>query len=229
MQETSKTNPPTPSESASSAVSPPLSEQDEQLRIRKGRRRLIMLMLVVAAPVLASYFTYYVLRPQSGSFYGELINPGRELPAVEGVDLQGRKTDLRSLRGQWLMISVADAACDTACESALYLTRQIHAGLGAERDRMDRVWLATGTAPIPAGVVQALQGASVLRVDEASLSQWLTLEPQHALSGAIYLVDPQGYWMMRFPVTEDLATATKIRKTLNRLMRAAQFWDRPGR
>ena len=229
MQDTNKPGHPTPDESASTAVQISSSEAEKKQRIRKGRWRLIMLMLVVAAPVLASYFTYYVLRPQSGSFYGDLISPGRELPAIEGVDIQGRKTDLRSLRGQWLMISVADAACDTACENSLYLTRQIHAGLGPERDRLDRVWLATGDAPIPTRVVQALQGASVLRVDEAELVQWFSPEPQHPLAGNIYLVDPQGFWMMRFQVTEDLATATKIRKTLNRLMRAAQFWDRPGR
>ncbi len=206
----------------------PLSA-DEKQRISKGRWRLILLLLVTAAPVIASYFTYYVLRPQGSSFYGQLIDPARELPAIEAVDVEGHKTDLRSLRGQWLMITVADAACDEACEKTLFLTRQLHAGLGAERERLDRVWLATGDAPVPERLIQALHGATVLRIDPQQLAQWLAPEPEHALSAHIYLVDPQGFWMMRFPATADVDNATKIKKTVNRLLRAAQFWDRPGR
>ena len=198
-------------------------------RTRKGRWRLIMLVLVTAAPVLASYFTYYVVKPQGSNFYGQLINPGIELPAIDAVDAQGKQTDLRSLRGQWLMVTVADAACDAACEKTLYLARQLHTGLGAEHDRLDRVWLATGDAPVSDKLLQALNGATVLRLDEARIAQWLTPEPQHKLSEHIYLVDPQGYWMMRFPATADLDNAAKIKKTLNRLLRAAKFWDRPGR
>jgi hypothetical protein len=207
----------------------PAAEVEQQSRKRKGRWRLLMLVLVTASPVLASYFTYYVLQPKGSPQYGELISPVRELPRIEVIDVQGNKIDLRSLRGQWLMITVADAACDAACEKVLYLTRQLHTGLGAERDRLDRVWFATGAAPIPEGLPEALQGATVLRVDSEQLSQWLVPQAQHPLQESIYLVDPQGFWMMRFPATADVDNAMKIKKTLNRLLRAAQFWDRPGR
>ena len=218
MQEASKRPPPVDG-----------SELADEKRKRKGRWWLLLLLLVTIAPVVASYFTYYVLKPQGSNFYGQLINPGVELPAIEAVDAQGHAIDLRSLRGQWLMITVADAACDADCEKALYLARQLHAGLGAERERLDRVWFATGDAKIPAQLLEALQGATVLRIDAKQLAQWLKPDGQHQLSEHIYLVDPQGFWMMRFPATGDVDNAMKIKKTLNRLLRAAQFWDRPGR
>ncbi len=198
-------------------------------RTALGRLRMMLVLLVCAAPVVASYFTYYVVRPQGSSFYGQLISPGVELPDLKAVDVQGRATDLRSLRGQWLLITVDDAACDASCEKTLYLTRQLHAGLGTERERLDRIWLVTGDAPVSPELLQALQGATVLRTDTARIAQWLTPAPSQGLNEHIYLVDPQGYWMMRFPATADVDNATKIKKTLNRLLRAAKFWDRPGR
>ena len=207
------------------------SQPDAELkeRTRKGRWRLLLLALVTASPVVASYFTYYVLQPKGSPQYGELISPERELPALVARDINGNPTDLRSLRGQWLMITVADAACDAQCEKTLYLTRQLHTGLGAERERLDRIWFATGDAPISPTLVQSLQGANVLRIDAAQLSPWLATEPPQPIQASIYLVDPQGFWMMRFPATADVDHAMKIKKTLNRLLRAAQFWDRPGR
>ena len=223
MQEASKTSHPSPE-----AVAPATPDEDQQ-RKRKGRLRLLMLLLVTAAPVLASYFTYYVLKPQGSNFYGQLISPVRELPAIEAVDVNGKSVDLRSLRGQWLMITVSGSSCDAGCEKTLYLARQLHASLGAERERLARVWLVSGDTPLPDTLLQALQGATVLRIDQQKLAHWLMPDAQHALSEHIYLVDPQGYWMMRFPATADVDNAKNIKKTLNRLLRAAQFWDRPGR
>lgn len=204
-------------------------DAEQRQRTRRGRWRLLLLALVTVSPVLASYFTYYVLQPKGSPQYGELISPARELPDIDASDVNGKKTNLRSLRGQWLMITVSDAACDDACEKTLYLTRQLHAGLGPERERLDRIWFATGNAPISPTLLEGLQGANVLRVDAAQLSSWLVAEPKQPLPQSIYLVDPQGFWMMRFPATADVDHAMKIKKTLNRLLRAAQFWDRPGR
>lgn len=198
-------------------------------RIRRGRRIFILLLLVTLAPVIASYFTYYVIRPEGENFYGELISPQRELPDLQVLNRDGQPVNLRSLRGQWLLITVADATCDDACERKLYLSRQIHVGLGAEQDRVERVWLSVGDQAIPERMAKLLEGATVLRTQSTALSDWLQPQAAHQLSDHIYLVDPQGFWMMRFPPNPDLQAAASTKKTLNRLMRAAKFWDRPGR
>jgi hypothetical protein len=128
-----------------------------------------------------------------------------------------------------LLMTVADAECNSACENNLYLARQIHIGLGAEQDRVERVWLSIGDQPVPERVSKLLEGATVLRAPAASVAQWLHPEAAHQLEDHMYLVDPQGFWMMRFPPNPDITAAASIKKTLNRLMRAAKFWDRPGR
>ena len=71
---------------------------------RKGRWKMLGLMLVCAAPVIASYLTYYVIRPEGRRNYGELIDPQRPLPAWTGVDAQGRTVPLDSLKQQWLLV-----------------------------------------------------------------------------------------------------------------------------
>jgi cytochrome oxidase Cu insertion factor (SCO1/SenC/PrrC family) len=124
-------------------------------RTRSGRWKMLVVMLVCAAPVLASYFMYYVVRPEGRRVFGELIQPQRPLPDLVATDLQDKPVNLRGLKGQWLLVSVADGACDAACESNLYLQRQLRETLGKEKERVDRVWLVTGKTPIAAALLPA--------------------------------------------------------------------------
>lgn len=198
-------------------------------RTASGRWKMIAVMLVCAAPVVASYFTYYVIRPQSRHSFGELIEPQRELPDVRVTDLDGRPSSLRELKGQWLLLSVAGGACDKACQDTLYLQRQLREGLGREKERVDWVWLVSDDAPVPDALRPALRAATVLRVPQATLSQWLAAAPGQTLASHIYLVDPLGHWMMRFPPHLDRSGAAQAKRDLERLLRASASWDREGR
>ncbi|MGH8254506.1 MAG: hypothetical protein ACRES2_10705, partial [Steroidobacteraceae bacterium] len=51
-------------------------------RTLAGRLKMLLLLLVCAAPVVASYVTYFVIRPQGHTTnYSELISPQRPIPA----------------------------------------------------------------------------------------------------------------------------------------------------
>ncbi|GAA4337023.1 cytochrome c oxidase subunit I [Variovorax defluvii] len=194
-----------------------------------GRWKMILVMLCCASPVIASYFTYYVIRPEGRRVYGELIDPQRALPDIVATTREGAQVPLGSLKGQWLLVAVADAACDTLCEQQLYLQRQLRESLGREKDRLDRVWLVSDAAPVPSRLDNALRGATVLRVPAAQLAQWLTPASGHALAEHFYVVDPMGNWMMRFPARMDTAGAGRAKRDLDRLLRASSSWDEPGR
>lgn len=202
---------------------------DDARRTRSGRWKMIALLLVSAAPVIASYFTYYVIRPEGRRNFGELIDPQRPLPDMLGLDLEGRTHKLTELKGQWLLVSVAGGACDAQCQQHLYLQRQLRESVGKEKDRVDWVWLVTDAAPLPADLAAALQKATVLRVDGGALAQWLEPAAGHALAEHLYLVDPMGNWMMRFPAGMDAAGAAKAKRDLERLLRASSSWDEAGR
>ena len=201
----------------------------DEKRTRAGRWKMLVVLLVCASPVIASYFTYYVIRPEGRRNHGELIQPQRILPAMEVSKLNGDKVALNSLKGQWLLVSVADAACDEACQKHLYFQRQLRESLGKEKDRIDWVWLATGDAPVEEKLMPALSQATVLRVSSQSISEWLQPAAGRQLSEHLYVVDPMGNWMMRFPPGIELAAAAKAKKDLDRLLKASAFWDTPGR
>ena len=198
-------------------------------RTTRGRLKMLVVLLVCAAPVIASYFTYYVVRPEGRRNYGTLIDPQRPLPTVTAQTLDGRPQPLPQLRGQWLLISVAGGACDVRCEKHLYLQRQLREGLGKEKQRVDWLWLIPDQVPVRDSLKPALTEATVLRVDSAGLSAWLAAEPGRQLSDHLYVVDPLGNWMMRFPAEQQAATAPKVKRDFERLLRASGSWDQAGR
>ncbi|WP_326539364.1 SCO family protein [Pseudorhodoferax sp.] len=198
-------------------------------RTRSGRLKMLLVVLVCAAPVIASYFTYYVVRPEGRRVFGELIDPQRPLPDLVAQDANGQPVRLTSLKGQWLLVSVAGGACDAACENTLYLQRQLRESLGKEKDRVDWVWLVNDETPVRAELRPALQAATVLRVDSAALAQWLAPATGHSLSAHLYIVDPMGNWMMRLPPALDRAGAAKAKRDIERLLRASSSWDNAGR
>jgi hypothetical protein len=190
---------------------------------------MLAVMLVCAAPVIASYFTYYVIRPEGRRNFGELIQPQRPLPSVKATNLQGEPVALQDLKGQWLFVSVAGGACAATCQQHLYLQRQLREGLGKEKDRLDWVWLVNDDTPVAPELLPALKDATVLRVARSDLAQWLQAEPGRQMDEHLYVVDPLGNWMMRFPAAITPELAPKVKRDLDRLLRAAQFWDRAGR
>lgn len=201
----------------------------EEQRTRMGRWKMLLVAAVCAAPVVASYFTYYVVRPESRRSYGELIEPQRPIPSLTGRTLDGKAVSLPTLQGQWLLVSVAGGACDSICERHLYLQRQIREGLGKDKDRVDWVWLVTDDTPVRDALRPALQQATVLRVDAAQLSGWLSPARGQQLADHLYVVDPLGHWMLRFPPGTELSAAAKVKRDLERLMRASAGWDKAGR
>jgi hypothetical protein len=205
-------------------------DADAARRTSLGRLKMLLVLAVCAAPVVASYFTYFVVRPQGRNNYADLILPTREIPSnLPLATLDGQVVTPASLRGQWLFIVVADAACDARCEKHLFLQRQLRETLGAEKSRMDKVWLIPDDAAPRKEVLDAISVVDkpmVLRVPREALSRWLVPAAGHELDEHLYIVDPMGQWMMRAPPDADPA---KFKRDIERLLRASSSWDQPGR
>ena len=134
-----------------------------------------------------------------------------------------------SLRGQWLLVVVGSGACDAACEQRLYLQRQLREMLGRERDRVDKVWLVTDDASPRPELQAALASGDpvrVLRVPATELARWLEPAPGQAPHDHLYIVDPMGMWMMRMPPAPE---PSRVKRDLERLLRASSSWDHAGR
>jgi len=203
--------------------------QAEGRRTRMGRIKMLLVLAICAAPVIASYFTYFVIRPEGRSNYGTLILPTRSLPSMNLRTLDGKPFEERTLKGQWLLLTVGPSTCDTACDERLFTQRQLREMLGRERERMDKVWLITdGKLPSPAlrTSAEAKPELTMLLADGAAVAAWLQPEAGHLLEEHLYLVDPMGEWMMRMPVRPEPA---KVKRDLVRVLRASSSWDQAGR
>lgn len=200
-------------------------------RTWRGRLQMALILLVCAAPVIAGYLAYFVWRPgDAGAAYATLIQPTVGLPQASVRDLDGREVALSSLRGQWLLVVVGSARCGEDCERRLFLQRQLREMTGRERDRIDKVWLIVDDAPVEPRLRAAIGNGpapvTVLRMSHERVAAWLRSADGHALDDHLYIVDPMGEWMMRAPAQPD---PSKLKRDLERLLRASASWDLPGR
>lgn len=195
----------------------------------RGRWKLLLVLLVCASPLIASYFTYYVIKPQSRTNYGALIDPAAHpIPPLSTTTLDGRPVSLADFKGKWIMLKVGGSACDKVCLEQMYAIRQLRSMQGKAMDRIERVWLITDKDPLETIVIRELDGMQMLRADPSQVAAWLPVAPDAPLDGAIFLVDPLGHLMMRFPAVpatmldaDKLAHYAKVKKDIARLLKAS--------
>jgi hypothetical protein len=198
-------------------------------RTKNGRLKMLLVLLLCASPVIASYITYYFIRPEGRRNFGELIDPQKPVPNLTATNLAGKSVNLQSLKGQWLLVSVAGGACDTSCQNHLYLQRQLRETLGKEKERLDWVWFISDNASVADALQVAVKGATVLRLSEAGINTWMQAGKGQQLADHLYVIDPMGNWMMRFAPGFNAESAVKAKKDIERLLKASAFWDNAGR
>lgn len=190
-----------------------------------GRWKLIAIMVLCSLPVVAAYYAYYFVRPQGHAGIGELIRPVRPVGELSGVQADGSARAMASLKGKWLLVAVGESACETACQRQLFVQRQLRATLGKEKERVVRVWLVRDQAAVDPVLLEAMADAVVLRVSPQDIQAWLELAPSSPSTDTLYVVDPLGNAMLRFPAQLDAAQASKARRDLERLLRATVSWN----
>jgi hypothetical protein len=209
---------------------PSVTGEHAERRRMTGRWKMAAVMLACAAPVIASYFAYYVVRPEGRKNYGELIQPPRALPQVQAQLLDGKPFALPALQGQWLLVSVGGGACDEACQKRIYWQRQLREVMGRDKDRIERVWLVADEASVDAKLAPQvhapLNDAQAMRVPRAVLEQWLPAAAGQKIEDHLYVVDPFGNLMLRWPADID---AAKAKRDVHNLLRASGSWDQAGR
>jgi len=196
-----------------------------------SRVKLLAIVFICSLPVLLAYLTFYVVRPQGEASFGQLISPVRVLPEAPATNLDGQPVPLSSLKGQWLLVKVDGGACAQNCQKQLLLLRQFRLTLGKDMDRVDWVWLINDQTAVEPVLRQGLtkDKATLLRLAPPALQAWFDVPAGKSLSDYIFVVDPMGNTMMRFPAPFDTAGAAKARRDMDHLLRASLPWDPPGR
>jgi hypothetical protein len=194
----------------------------EQSKQQKGGRwKLFLVVAICAAPVIASYFTYYVIKPEGRTNYGTLLDPRNfPMPQLGASTLDGKPIALDAYKGKWLMLQVDAADCQESCKTKLLDMRQLRLMQGREMDRIERVWLITDDKPVDTILMREYDGTRMLRAKRDALNSWLPVEPGSTVADHIYVIDPVGNLMLRFPKNPD---PYKMKKDIYKLLTASSI------
>lgn len=181
-------------------------EVDPVLR-RRSRIKLLLIFSIFGVPLILASIYLQMVRSSGGQLgdtsRGQLIQPA--VPLTEfALTQSGEPFNLDSVRGSWTMLYVLDGECSDACELNLYHMRQVRLALNHRMDRVQRAVLLQSEDQLSSVVreqhlgLMAVVGSSeehaalVNQVKSAELSM-------DSLENAIYLIDPMGNLMLRFP------------------------------
>lgn len=168
------------------------------------RHKIAAIFAVSAAPFALAWAAWYFgWGTGSPGNYGELIAP-RPLSGAPFTEL----------RGKWVLVSFDAARCDAYCEKKLYYMRQLRKAQGENQARVERLWVITDSAAPRPDLLAAIEGTRLAR-DIAANEDFPGERREH-----IYLVDPLGNLMLRFPRDPE---PSKMLKDLQRLLKYSRM------
>jgi hypothetical protein len=174
---------------------------------KRGRVKLALLAAFFLLPVAASWLAWWFeFVPGATGNYGTLIPPRPvALPPVA------------ALKGKWVLVQFDGGDCDAWCERKHYFMRQVRRAQGKDMQRVERLWLVTDAAQPRPELLVAIEG-TVVAMQNGALAA--SFPAERSVRDHIYLVDPLGNLMMRFPRDPD---PSRVIKDLQRLMKVSSF------
>jgi hypothetical protein len=164
-----------------------------------------------------SYLAYFFWHPSAHVNYGELLEP-HPLPDSGLVRLDGSRFAMSDLKGQWVLLTVANAECDERCRRDLVYLRQVRLATGKDAERIERVWLVSDRGTPAPALTSEHPGLIVVRAADTPVLR--ALPAASAGSEPVYIVDPLGNLMMRFPPDPD---PRSMLKDVSRLLRHSKW------
>lgn len=187
------------------------------------RLKMLLIFLLFAAPVIAAWVWNANIerwRPTTTTNYGELITPARPLGELNVPQLDGKPLAKDFLRGKWTLVYIGPAACDRDCQQNLYVMRQVRLALNEKMDRVQRLWIISDAQPAPRlrALLSDHPGLAVVRptaTERTALLDNFRSPAAGPVENRIYIVDPLGNLMMRYPARVD---AKGVLKDIQRLL-----------
>lgn len=193
---------------------------------KRNNHKLLIIIVMLCAPVAISYFLFFSgIRPASVN-YGALM----EVTPLQGSALnQADETifRIRQLRGKWVLLSVGSSTCDEKCNKSLYYMRQVRTMQNAEKSRIERVWLIDdGEPPQNLQLAEDYKGMFFINAKDSKLLE--ELPAVESVRDHIYMIDPLGNLMMRFPKDPDPIQMAKDIKRLLKISQIEHALNMPG-
>lgn len=176
---------------------------------RRARLKLGLMGLFFLLPVVAATLAWWLdLAPGVAANYGTLLPPKPVALPQPGL-----------LKGKWVLVQFDATACAEPCERKLYFMRQVRRAMGRDMGRVGRLWLTTDEGAVRPEVLAAIEG-TVVAPERTVPDARQHFPAEGAVTEHLFLVDPIGNVMMRFPKDADPA---RVIKDLQRVLRLSRF------
>lgn len=175
------------------------------------RMKLLLIVAVLASPVVAAHLTYHFWRPAKAMNYGELL-PTKPI-ALDRLATMTAPPEATA--GKWALVSVDGGACLAECRRKLFLQRQLRTAQGKHMHRIVRVWVVDDD--VPPDLAREYEGTVMLRATPEFID---SLPAAHSPRHHLYLIDPLGNLVLRYPDDPDPG---RIVKDLKRLLSVSQI------
>ena len=180
-----------------------------------SRAKMLLVVAIFALPIAASYLAYHTLDLKPTGNYGELLLPPAQITQQPFTRRDGAAFRFEDLRGKWVIVASDSGACPTDCRDKLDIVRRTRLALGREASRVARVFVVDDLAVPDAAALAPFEGMEIARTPAGlQLPPGATNDRAH-----IYLVDPLGNVMLRWPAR---AEAKRMLQDLKRLLKASQ-------
>jgi hypothetical protein len=180
------------------------------------RAKLLLIGALFLAPIAASIAAYLFMNVEATANYGELLLPPSPVTTHAFTREDGTQFRFAELRDRWILVASDSGSCAEACARKLRMMRQVRLALGHDAARVARVFVVDD--------IRAPDHAAFDPVEDlvvAVTPRGMTLPPGAANDRAyIYLVDPRGNVMMRWPQGPDFRG---MLKDLQTLLKASQI------
>ena len=116
-----------------------------------------------------------------------------------------------------MFLTVDSGRCADECRDKLYKMRQVRLTQGRDMERIERAWLIDDNVAAAADLVSEYQGTHVVSARGSALLSQLPADA--SVRDHIYIVDPLGNLMLRYPRDADPG---RMKKDVSRLLRVSQ-------
>lgn len=161
---------------------------------KSNRTTLLLLLLVFLAPALGSWLLYI----NAGHLHLGTTNKGEFVDPARQVDFQALGLTQDFFAHHLTLVYVSGAECAADCRHALQVMQGTQLALGENSHDVQRLYVSQGI--LAADVTQSdpgLTGRDARSVDAVAAFGGATA-PQY-----IYLVDRNGYVVLRYALTQD--------------------------
>jgi cytochrome oxidase Cu insertion factor (SCO1/SenC/PrrC family) len=171
---------------------------------RRHRSLLVGTFLIFFVPIVGAWLLNVFApdwRPFGTLNHGTLVQPVRPVSAAGLLQSDGRPLAPGYLSGRWTLVHLSEGDCGQSCSEALARSRRIQQALGDDMNRVQLLFVVT--RPLAASWAQPPPGVDLALANADWLTHFRFAETDAGRDLRIFLVDPQGYLMMRYDQDAD--------------------------